>query len=148
MVAKVRTTGFALEGPLRTCSAELRARRQDFERSQDPHLVIPPFATIKLSLDKFVIILQFHLVDQRSYSNVSIQHESCSSHNSSCRLSGNNSTRAIVFFFHSNWRRRCLYSCIKILSSNQTIRSTSSRVVLHQTFFFPFLRSVPPSRNA
>lgn len=146
--AKVRTTGFALEGPLRTCSAELRARRQDFERSQDPHLVIPPFATIKLSLDKFVIILQFHLVDQRSYSNVSIQHESCSSHNSSCRLSGNNSTRAIVFFFHSNWRRRCLYSCIKILSSNQTIRSTSSRVVLHQTFFFPFLRSVPPSRNA
>ena len=106
-------------------------------------------STIKLSLDKFVIILQLHLVDQRSYSNVSIQHESCSSHNSySCRLSGNNSTRTIVFFFRSNWRRRCLHSCIKILSNNQTIRSTSSRVVLHQTFFFAFLRSVPPSRNA
>lgn len=103
-------------------------------------------STINLSLDKFVIVLQLHLVDQRSYCNVSIQHESCSSHNSSCRLSGNNSTRTIVFFFRSNWRR-CLHSCIKILSSNQTIRSTSSRVVLHQTFFFVFLRSVPPSRN-
>ena len=105
-------------------------------------------STINLSLDKFVIVLQLHLVDQRSYCNVSIQHESCSSHNSSCRLSGNNSTRTIVFFFRSNWRRRCLHSCIKILLSNQTIRSTSSRVVLHQTFFFVFLRSVPPSRNA